>query len=54
VALVGSYELLMVIIRSAQVPSGGAVVSAASDGAPDEDPLQVQAAEAFADEGRSV
>ena len=38
VALVGSHELLMVIIRSAQVP-------AFSD-----DPLQAQAAEAFAGE----
>lgn len=50
VALVGSYELLMVIVRSAQVPAGAAVVSGARDGALDDDPLQAQAAEAFAGE----
>jgi hypothetical protein len=49
VALVGSYELLMVIIRSAQAPAGMATGPETS-GAPDDDPLQVQAAEAFAGE----
>ncbi len=43
VALVGSYELLMMVIRSSQVPA---------DGTPgtehDADPLQEQAAELFA------
>ncbi len=44
VALVGSYELLMTVIRSSQaVPSGGS----GSEGIPD--PLQGQAAEVFAD-----
>jgi hypothetical protein len=46
VALVGSYELLMLIIRFAQVPAGreaGPGAPAAGDG-----PLQSQAAEAFA------
>jgi hypothetical protein len=45
VALVGSYELLMMVIRSSQV---------ASDGMPDKrrasDPLQEQAAEVFAEQ----
>jgi hypothetical protein len=50
VALVGSYELLMVIIRAAQVPAAAAVESGASDGAPDDGLLQAQAAEAFAGE----
>ena len=49
VALVGSYELLMVIIRSGQVPAGPAAgpgtSSASGDG-----PLQAQAAEEFAGE----
>ena len=49
VALVGSYELLMMIIRSAQGPTG-ADVRGASYGAPDDDPLQARAAEAFAGE----
>jgi hypothetical protein len=48
VALVGSYELLMMVIRSSQT---------ASDGTPDDahaaDPLQEQAAEIFADQGAS-
>jgi hypothetical protein len=43
VALVGSYELLMMVIRSAQT-------SAAVLWIPDADPLQVKAAELFADE----
>jgi hypothetical protein len=50
VALVGSYELLMVITRSAQVPAGVAVVSGACDGGPGDGLLQAQAAEAFAGE----
>src|SRR5450756_93852 len=50
VALVGSYELLMVIIRSAQVPSGAVAVSGAGDGALGDGPVQAQAAEAFAGE----
>ena len=49
VALVGSYELLMVIIRSGQAPAGTAAGPGAS-GAPGDDPLQVQAAEEFAGE----
>jgi hypothetical protein len=49
VALVGSYELLMVIIRSGQSPAGLAAGSAAP-GAPGDDPVQAQAAEEFAGE----
>jgi hypothetical protein len=49
VALVGSYELLMVIIRSGQVPTGTAAGPGAP-GAPSDDPMQAQAAEAFAGE----
>jgi hypothetical protein len=49
VALVGSYELLMVIIRSNQVPVDTAAGPAVS-GAFGDDPLQVQAAEEFAGE----
>jgi len=43
VALVGSYELLMLIIRGAQAPT-------AIPAAPDADPLDEQAAELFADD----
>jgi hypothetical protein len=46
VALVGSYELLMMVIRSAQMPPG----AAAGSGAPCDDQLQAQAAGAFAGE----
>jgi len=46
-ALVGSYELLMAIIRSAQAPAASEAGSGPS-GAPGGDPLQAQAAEAFA------
>jgi Protein of unknown function (DUF2637) len=46
VALVGSYELLMVIVRSTQTP----VSPTACLGAPDGDPLDAQAAGAFAAE----
>ena len=49
VALVGSYELFMTIIRGARQPDGGVSeadrVSGAVSGA---DPLRVQAAEVFA------
>jgi hypothetical protein len=45
VALVGSYELLMMVIRSSQVPAVGAPGSAQ-----DADPLQEQAAEVFAEQ----
>jgi hypothetical protein len=45
VALVGSYELLMMIIRSAQLPGTGTALEGAM---PDADPLQEQAARAFA------
>lgn len=47
VALVGSYELLMVVIRSGQVPAC-AETGPAISGAPSDDPLRAQAAEAFA------
>lgn len=43
VALVGSYELLMLIIRGAQVPPEVAAT-------PDDDPLQEEAAQLFADD----
>jgi hypothetical protein len=43
VALVGSYELLMMVIRSSQVPSDGP-----SGTEHDADPLREQAAELFA------
>jgi hypothetical protein len=46
VAPVGSYELLMTIIRGVQVP---AEVPATPDDGPEADPLQIQAAEVFAD-----
>jgi hypothetical protein len=49
IALVGSYELLMVIIRSDQLPTGAAAGPETS-GAPGDGPLQVQAAEEFAGE----
>jgi hypothetical protein len=49
VALVGSYELLMVIIRSAQIPPGVAGATAASDASSD-GAVQARAGEAFADE----
>lgn len=45
VALVGSYELLMMVIRSSQVHAGGA-----PETENDADPLQEQAAELFADD----
>jgi hypothetical protein len=45
VALVGSYELLMMVIRNSQAAPGGA-----SGGAHLPDPLGIQAAEVFAEE----
>jgi hypothetical protein len=53
VALVGSYELLMMIIRGAQSPGLSAEVPAvagAPDAVPPVDPLQARAAEEFANE----
>jgi hypothetical protein len=49
VALVGSYELLMVVIRSAQAPSRAVAMDRAPD-APSGDPLQEHAAEVLAGE----
>jgi hypothetical protein len=46
--LVGSYELLMMIIRSAQAPGTVSAVGRAPERMPDTDPLQGQAAQAFA------
>jgi hypothetical protein len=43
VALVGSYELLMMVIRSSQAPAGGTPKTGK-----DADPLREQAAELFA------
>jgi hypothetical protein len=50
VALVGSFELLMMIIRSVQVPPGVTVVPGAPADACDDDPLQARAAEELAGE----
>jgi hypothetical protein len=47
--MVGSYELLMVIIRSAQVPAA-TEAGPGTSGAPADDPLHAQAVEAFARE----
>ena len=49
VALIGSYELLMMIIRSTQA-SARTAAGAGASGTPDDGPLQVQAAEEFAGE----
>src|SRR5215471_7633145 len=46
VALVGSYELLMMVIRSSQVPASGSSETEEDDA----DPLQGQAAELFAEQ----
>jgi hypothetical protein len=46
VALVGSYELLMMIIRGAQAEPRGTVMPPVADA----DPLQAEAAQAFADD----
>ena len=48
VALVGSYELLMLIIRAAQLPETGTALGGAPECMPGTDPLQAQAAQAFA------
>jgi len=50
VALVGSYELLMMIVRSAQAPGAGTVLRGIPERMPDTDPLQALAAQAFAGE----
>jgi hypothetical protein len=49
VALVGSYELLMIVFRSAHAP-GGVQAVPGTPGAGGSDPLQARAAEAFAGE----
>ena len=43
VALVGSYELLMVIIRSARMPADAAVASEVTDTVPGDGPVQARA-----------
>ena len=48
VALVGSYELLMMIIRSARLPGTGTALGGQPECMPDTDPLQVRAAQVFA------
>jgi hypothetical protein len=48
VALVGSYELLMMIIRSSQAPATDTAPGGAPERMPDTDPLQAHAAQAFA------
>ena len=48
VALVGSYELLMMIIRAAQMPGTAMALGGAPECMADTDPLQAQAAHAFA------
>ena len=48
VALVGSYELLMMIIRSARLPGTGAALGGAPECMPGTDPLRSQAAQALA------
>ena len=50
VALVGSYELLMVLIRSAHLAADVPGVAGVRDRIPDADPLQVQAKQVFAAE----
>jgi hypothetical protein len=50
VALVGSYELLMMIIRGAQVPADVMAGAGLSGRPPDADPLQMQAAQLFAND----
>ena len=47
-ALAGSYELLMMIIRAVQLPGTGSAMRGAPECMPGTDPLQVQAAQAFA------
>jgi hypothetical protein len=48
VGLVGAYELLMMIIRAAQLPGTDTAMGLARECMPDTDPVQVQAAQAFA------
>ena len=48
VALVGSYELLMMIIRAARLPGTGTAMGGQPECMPDTDPLRVRAAQAFA------
>ena len=50
VALAGSYELLMMIIRAARLPGTGTALGGQPECMPDTDPLQVRAAQAFAGE----
>jgi hypothetical protein len=50
VALVGSYELLMMIIRAAQLPGTGEALRGILERSPDPDPLQAEAVQAFAGE----
>ena len=50
VALVGSYELLMMVIRSAQLPGTGTALGGARECMADTDPLQVDAVQVFAGE----
>jgi hypothetical protein len=47
VALVGSYELLMMIIRSVQVPGAGMALGVAPGSVPGADQLQAEAAQVF-------
>jgi hypothetical protein len=51
VTLVGSYELVMVIIRGVWVPAG-VTAAAGLSGPPDADPLRVQATQVLADDSR--
>jgi hypothetical protein len=48
VALVGSYELFMMIIRAAQLPGTDTAMGGAPECMPNTDPVQVQAAQTFA------
>lgn len=50
VALVGSYELLLMIIRGVQVPADVTTGAWLSGRLPDADPLQMQAEDLFADD----
>ena len=47
---VGSYELLMMIIRAAQLPGTDTAMGVAPECMPDPDPLQAEAVQAFAGE----
>jgi hypothetical protein len=50
VALAGSYELLMMIIRSAQVQGTGEALRGTLERSPDPDPLQAETVQAFGGE----